>query len=367
MAMVPTTRGQITVNLPDRATIFELTLTSPSEGWLVGAVFNPDFRTTQSSLILRYRDDAWQPVDDPLPNAFLDGIAMVSPLEGWVTGYNRVTGESYLLHTDGGPWKPVALPFQPTNGSYYGGIRMLSPDEGWLVVNPASGWKGDYRESLLLHYQRGVWTPVTVPVPLVWDFAPVGPDDLWVVGNASTRSAYRKDSTLAHYQGGRWTTGPAPDHTLFHTLRMLSPTDGYAMGWQPRTDPWFRNSDPPAVVLRYDGKAFHPVDTGADPAAQALELFDDVDGWAFVKAENPPGSAWRANDVITKAQRKIGPDWHVVDWPFTDIIHVSPVVRAVPGEYWAAAQYALLPEISDNFHWELLHFTGGRWHEYPPR
>jgi hypothetical protein len=367
MAMALTTPGQITVNLPDRATIFELTLTSPSEGWLVGAVFNPDCRTTQSGLILRYRDDTWQPVDDPLPNAFLDGIAMVSETEGWVTGYNRDAGESYLLHTDGGPWKPVALPFRPTNGSYYGGIRMLSPDEGWLVVNPTSSWKGDFRESLLLHYQRGVWTPVTVPVPLVSDFAPIGPDELWVIGNISTRPEHHKDSTLAHYQNGHWTTTPAPDHALLHTLRMLSSTEGYAIGSQPPPLGWMWRSPPPSAVLRYDGKAFHPLDVGADPAAQTLELFDEVDGWAFVRTENPPGSALRANDVITRAQRKIGPDWHTVAWPFTDINYVSPMVRASPGEYWAAANYAMPPESMGDFHWELIHFADGRWHEYPPR
>jgi hypothetical protein len=291
----------------------------------------------------------------------------VSPLEGWVTGYNRVSGESYLLHTDGGPWKPVALPFRPTNGSYYGGIRMLSPDEGWLVVNPASGWKGDHRESLLLHYQRGVWTPITVPVPLLWGFAPIGPDDLWVVGNASTRSAYRKDSTLAHYQRGRWTTTPAPDHALLHTLRMLSPTEGYAFGWQSRSDPWFGHSEPPAVVLRYDGTIFQPFDPGADPAAQTLVLFDEADGWAFVQTENQPDRSLHGNDVITRAERKIGPNWHAVAWPFTDVTHVSSMVRAVSGEYWAAAHYVVPPPVLGSSHWELLHFTGRRWHEYPPR
>src|SRR5258708_11854500 len=198
----------ITVDLPERATIFELAMTSPTEGWLVGAVFAPDHRTLQSGLIMRYHDHEWRPIDDPLPTAFLDGIAMVSPDDGWVTGYDQSKSQSYLLHYTGDHWQPVAVPFQPSGGQYYGGIRMLSADEGWIVVNPASSWKGQI-ESLLLHYRHGAWTPVTVPTPLVWDFAPVGPDDLSLVGNASTRgpdrrdstlAPHRRDSTLAHFQ-----------------------------------------------------------------------------------------------------------------------------------------------------------------------
>jgi hypothetical protein len=192
----------ITVDLPERATIFELAMTSPTEGWLVGAVFAPDLRTPQSGLILRYHDHAWRPIDDPLPAAFLNGIAMVSPDEGWVTGHSQSKSQSksqsYLLHYTEGYWRPVGVPFQPTGGQCYGGIRMLSADEGWIVVNPASSWKGQI-ESLLLHYRHGAWTPVTVPTPLVWDFAPVGPDELWLVGNASTREPDRRGSTLAHF------------------------------------------------------------------------------------------------------------------------------------------------------------------------
>lgn len=355
----------ITVDLPERATIFELAMTSPTEGWLVGGVFAPDFQTLQSGLIMRYHDHAWRPVDDPLPTAFLDGIAMVSPHDGWMTGYNQSQTHSYLLRSSGDHWLPVAAPVQPTGGKYYGDIRMLSSDEGWIVVNSASGWRGQI-ESLLLHYRHGTWTSVAVPTPVVWDIAPVAPDDLWLVGNASTRGPERHDSTLAHWQRGRWTTQPAPDHALLHTLRMPSATAGYAVGWQPQYG-WTGGSRPPAVVLQFDGTAWHPIHTGADPAAQHLVLFDDTDAWAFVRT---PGAPPRANLVVSAVQRTAGrmaSPWQAVGWPFTDIIHVGPMVREAPGEYWAAAEYVAPPERAEDFHWELLHFADGIWQEYPPR
>ena len=359
----------ITVDLPERATISELTMTSPTEGWLVGAIFAPDFHTLQSSLIMRYHDHEWRPVDDLLPIAFLDGISMVSPDDGWVTGYSQDKSQSYLLRYTGGHWRQVAVPFQPTDGKYYGGIRMLSGDEGWIVVNSASGWRGQI-ESLLLHYRNGAWTQVAVPTPLVWDFAPVGPDDLWLVGNASTLGPHRRDSMLAHFQQGQWTTTPAPAQVLLGALRMQSAAAGYATGWQPQPPRWNRSSPPPAVALQYDGVAWQPIQTGADPAAQKIVLFDQTDAWAFVRTLPEPQYPPLANDIVSAAQHTASTmdmPWQIVDWPFTDIISIGSMVRAAPGEYWAAAHYQVPPGAEGDFHWDLLHFADGAWHEYPPR
>lgn len=366
-AMHQSISKSITVDLPERATIFELTMTSPSEGWLVGGVFAPDFHTLQSGLIMRYHDHAWRPVDDPLSIAFLDGIAVISPDDGWVTGFSQDKSRSYLLRYVDGHWRQVAVPFQPTGGSYFGGIRMLSADEGWIVVNPERSWRGQIR-SLLLHYQNDTWTPVTVPTPLIWDFVPVGPDDLWLVGNASTKGPHRNDSTIGHYQQGQWTATPAPGRALLGALCMQSATTGYATGWQPS---FSRGAlPPPAVVLQDDGTGWHSIQTGADPAAQEIVLLDRMDAWAFVKVHPKESDPRWPNDVIATSQHASGTldlSWQNVDWPFTDITHIGSMVRAAPGEYWAAAHYAVPPYADGDFRWELLHFVDGAWHEYPPR
>lgn len=363
--MALSTATSIAVELPERATIFELAMTSPTDGWLVGGVFAPDFRTLQSGLIMRYHDHVWRPVDDPLPPAFMDGIVMVSPSEGWVTGYTQDQTQSYLLRYSGDHWQPMAVPMQPTGGKYFGGIHMFSRDEGWIVVNSASGWRGQI-ESQLLHYHHGAWTLLGVPTPVVWDFAPVGPDELWLVGNASTRRSERHASTLAHWQRGQWTTMPAPDHVLLHTLRMQSASTGYAVGWQPEYAST-GTTRPPAVVLHFDGTAWRPIESGADPAAQHIVLFDDSDAWAFVHTAAEP---LRHNPVISAVQRTeqgIAGTWQSVDWPFTDVIHIGPVARVAPGEYWVAAQYGTPPEREQDFHWRVLHFAHGVWQDDPPR
>jgi hypothetical protein len=354
----PCTPKQIKVNLPARATIFDLTMTSPTEGWLVGAIFNTDFRTTQAGMILHLSHCEWQPVSDPLPNAFLDSISMVSPTEGWVTGYT-MSGNNYLLHYTHGHWQQVTVPYQATDGSYFGGIKMLSPDEGWIVIGSKSSFQPPIW-SLLLHYQHGIWSRVTVPTPTVWDIAPVGPDELWIIGNSSTLN--RQDSTLAYYHAGQWTTTPAPDHVLLASLLLLSPTDGYAIGWQPQPTNANPVPPPPAAVLQFDGAAWKPIQTGANVAAQTVVLFDHTDGWAFVQ---PPGSAGLPGNVpIASAQHEVGGHWQNVPWPFTDAIGIRPVVRASPGEYWAAAQFQIGPPTEGDFYWGVLHYVQGTWTAY---
>lgn len=369
MTMARKVQDTITVELPERATIFELVMTSANDGWLVGAVFAPDAETLQSGLIMRCHDQAWRPIDDPLPVAFLDGIAMVSTEEGWATGHSQDKRQSYLLHYSSGHWRQVATPFQPADGKYYGGIRMLSPDEGWIVVNSASSWRGQI-ESLLLHYYGGSWVPISVPTPVVWDFVPVGPDDLWLVGNASTLGPKRKDSTIAHFQQGQWTAVPAPEHVLLGALCMPSGAAGYATGWQPHPPYPTGPSQPPAVVLAYDGTTWTPLQTGADPVAQEIHLLGSTDAWAVSKTRPKPLDGPSPNDVVSAVQHTTGAldqPWPTVDWPFTDIIHLGPIVRAASDEYWAAALSQTLPLGKDSFRWELLHFAAGSWREYPPR
>jgi hypothetical protein len=99
-------------------------------------------------------------------------------------------------------------------------------------------------------------------------------------------------------------------------------------------------------------------------------LFDQTDAWAFVKTQPEPLAPPLPNDVISSVQHTastIDLPWQTVDWPFTDIISIHSVVRAVPGEYWAAAHYQVPPGAEGDFHGELLHFADGAWREYPSR
>jgi hypothetical protein len=283
---------------------------------------------------------------------------MVSPTEGWVTGYT-MSGDNYLLHYAHGHWQQVIAPYQATDGSVFDGIKMLSPDEGWIVVSSKSSFQPPIW-SLLLHYQHGTWSRVTVPTPLVGDLSPVGPDELWIVGNSS--SLKRQDSTLAHYRAGQWTTTPAPGHVLLNSLRLLSPTDGYAIGWQPQPANANPVPPPPAAVLQFDGAVWKPIQTGANVAAQTVVLFDHTDGWAFVR---PPSSTGvPINPPIASAQHEVGGHWQTVPWPFTDAIGIGTVVRASPGEYWATAQFQIGPPTFGDFHWGVLHYVQGTWTAY---
>jgi hypothetical protein len=366
-----------------RATIFQLTMTSPTDGWAVGGIYAPsNDPARRAGLILHYHEQQWWLVDDSLPVAILNSIAMVSPSDGWVTGSNLSRNgqrqvQSFVIRYTGDHWQPVEVPFQASERSYFGGIKMWSPDEGWLVVESTSSWEPPIW-SLLLHFQRGTWTQVVVPIPTVWDFAPVGPDELWIVGNPST--LHRQDSMLAHYHQGQWTTMSAPDHVLLRTLYMLSATAGYAIGQQPEPRGrgiWPRDPDPPAAVLQYDGSTWSPIEIGADRQAQEIMMFDEGDLWAFVRTPTPP-PPFRANDMVSAAQHSVGRrvgsggsgvrwELQAVDVSFSDLIRIGPAMaRAAPGEYWARADYVVPPKRHENFHLGLLHFVDGAWQQYQP-
>jgi hypothetical protein len=141
--------------------------------------------------------------------------------------------------------------------------------------------------------------------------------------------------------------------------------------YQPRTPARPGQSGRPHVLLHYDGTTWSPIVTGADPEAQQIVVFDEGDLWVFVRTPIPPPPI-RMNDLVSAAQHTVGRredrwQWQAVDWPFTDIISVHSMVRAAPGEYWAAAYYGVLPERAENFRWGLLHFVDGTWREYPRR
>jgi hypothetical protein len=68
----------------------------------------------------------------------LDGVALVSPTEGWAMGFNR----TFLHYTDG-RWSLAA-----SHHDNLFGLTMVSATEGWAVGNGPFG-------DTILHYTTG--------------------------------------------------------------------------------------------------------------------------------------------------------------------------------------------------------------------
>lgn len=101
-------------------------MVSEADGWILGG-------GEIESIILRYRDGAWQKVDVP-QGYTLTAMDMLSAEEGWFIGIKGI------LHYRGGEWQI----FDNPRGSGFATIVMLNGNEGWAV--------GDG----ILHYKRSV-------------------------------------------------------------------------------------------------------------------------------------------------------------------------------------------------------------------
>jgi anti-sigma factor RsiW len=367
----------IQANLPAHASLNDLTMTSATDGWAVGGVReSSSVDAPTRTLILHFSACHWTEVGPSVPGTSLTSISMDSPTDGWITGPTYTTSR-VLLHYTGGQWHRVADPIAASAEVTYMQIRMLSPTDGWLVASgsvSANDPGGDW----LLHYHNGAWTRVDAPNTQITDIAPVGPDELWVVGHPNGPD--QRGGILAHYLAGKWTIPyHAPGYILLSSIRMLSPTDGWATGEAYPVDDatgeanYFEGYAKPAI-LRYDGTTWRGI-SPTNPHAQRVSIFGDDEAWAFqvVHRTSDPDPI---NLTISLAQYEDGGWWRTVKMPANDFSSILALSRVSAGEYWAIGTYqtyqAFTPLPGSNgggggyaFEYPvLLHFANGIWTQY---
>ena len=347
---------KITLRLPAHAELYQLEMTSPTDGWALGRTVSlaDSGDQTTNPLLVRFSQCRWAPVPDPLPgaNADLHNISMTSATDGWAAG-SEASGASQrcvLLHYTGGQWQRAALPPQIPGSSGCNQIRMFSPNEGWLLAQWDVPGDDGLPPEHLLHYVNGVWTLVESPISEMFDVETVGPDDVWVGG---LRPPAKDDPNrietidMAHYAHGQWTT--------FHLavggagwIHMNSPSDG-----------WLVSATTPTQVLHYDGSAWQqtPFSNLLSPNNGTI-VFDANDVWTFTYGLTPSTAL-----PINNMRHEVGGQWQTVPWPFPDDFVRPPFTRVAPGDYWAIGVHetGTDPIIK---RWVLLHYAGGAWHEY---
>jgi hypothetical protein len=159
----------------------DIDMLSPDDGWAI---------SWQTFAILHYTGGVWQTVAHAAGQPL--SIAMVSPSEGWVGGFDAATQSSFLLRYDGHAWKSVTLP--SVASSEIDRLAMLTPTEGWA-------FGADHNASFGLavwHYSNGAWHRQSV----AYGGGPSGvsfpsPTEGWL-------SNY--SNTLLHYANGTWTS-----------------------------------------------------------------------------------------------------------------------------------------------------------------
>jgi photosystem II stability/assembly factor-like uncharacterized protein len=126
--------------------LYSFAFTSAEDGWAVGMLPNTDQHRPSEvdGLLMRYHNGVWeqQPLlKDPFGSSSfsLNGVAMLSPQEGWAVG-----NEGVMLHYVNGVWERAP---SPTSEDLLL-VTFASASEGWAI-----GANGT-----MLHYQYGAWS-----------------------------------------------------------------------------------------------------------------------------------------------------------------------------------------------------------------
>jgi hypothetical protein len=338
----------------------DLAMTSPDTGWAVGAT--PDTLSmdpTYHSLILRLSDCRWEPFGDRLPNAQLQSLAMVSLAEGWAAGVQG--GKPLLLHYQNGAWSAVTPP--PTGDIFrFLLVRAGTNGEVWVVGNtPSSPAAYGSFGIAILRLSGGQWKRIETPFVDAPDIAPVGPGDAWIIGMKKT-SVTLGFEELAHVRSSSLVSETPFDGTIALTqLRMLSPTDGWAMGAMVtgNADTQGEALVSRPIALHFDGAKWAEVSTGASADAHTVDVLGQESAWSYTTKGVP--------EFIISTQRQVAGQWRDVPWPFKDIQSFSRLTCVTQDDCWAIGFY-LWPATGEitgkNYAWLLLRYATGAWHQY---
>jgi putative zinc finger protein len=348
---------KIQASLPDHTLLNDLAMTSPGTGWAVGAT--PDTlstTTTYHSLILRLSDCRWEPFGAGLPNAQLQSLAMASLAEGWAAGAQGQ--KPLLLHYQNGAWTAVTPP--PTgNTTSFLLVRAGTNGEVWVAGLSPSEIAGKIGIAIL-RLSGGQWTRIETSFTEVYDIAPVGPGDVWIIGR-KTPSATVSFEELAHLQDSSLVSeSPLDGRIALEHLRMLSPTNGWAMGVMGQGGDTADNPQPSrALALHYDGVKWIEVSIGASAAARKVDVLGQGTAWSFTTKGVP--------EFIVSTQRQVAGQWRDVPWSFKDIQSFSQITCVTQDDCWALGFYLwrVSGEVTSiNFSYLLLRYTNGAWHQY---
>ena len=154
-------------------------------------------------------------------------------------------------------------------------IGMSSETDGW-AMGQAMGQNGGSSEDpgYVLHYTDGRWAQVR-NTPLKADINAIkmlSPTDGWAIGNH-----------VYHYDGVSWREVSLPVSTQFNAIAAISPTDIWIAG----DGTWSGVPDGNATILHYDGKSWMRQATPRLSdyfSITSLSMVSPNDGWAVGSA-----------------------------------------------------------------------------------
>lgn len=242
---------------PDHGAILQISMLTPSDGWATQLAQDTLKSTSPRFALLHFDGTAWSPADTA--GMQLITLSMLSPSEGWAAGEDGV-----IAHFQHGKW--TRWPTKAPSEVDY--ITMVSPTDGWmsgLVPGPdIEPTNYSLHHIFMLHYDGGDWRPVTFPtlpdLRYVYSEDPnattsdanmpsalagismVSSTEGWAAGDIQGRV-----STLYHYSSGKWQLSPFAVNQSLSKIKMVSAGEGWAIG----ASRYVVNDNEAAVILHY--------------------------------------------------------------------------------------------------------------------
>jgi hypothetical protein len=240
-------------------------------------------------------DDALRLTISPLP------IPPRSPRRSWrlATGaaslatvlvISLLAGLIFMSH--GRPQSAISKYTTPTPSIVPGSqvsltaVGMSSATDGWAMgYQMQAGGNGGSSDDFayVMHYTGGRWIQAQASIRArITAIKMLSPTDGWAIGNR-----------VYHYDGTSWREIHMPVNTQFNAISAVSPSNIWIVGGSTPVIP----SDGRAVILHYDGNGWFPQPTPSVPYSFSLNdiaMVSATEGWAVGTAEGVPDSQGNA-------------------------------------------------------------------------
>jgi hypothetical protein len=224
------------------------------------AVGTFDRRQKRRPLIEQFDGAAWSIATLPpvgRRDARLTGIAALSASDAWAVGSGgRDDTAPLMLHWNGVGWSLVSTP--KVRGSLFTeplSLAAVSPSDVWAV---GASYDAQLRYQPLAEHWNGVkWSIVPVPSPgagyLLMGVTADAGNDAWAVGGSDMGGG----PLAEHWDGSSWSIVAVNHPPDFDELQGVTASSAGVFAVGP-------NQDRPALVERWDGTAFQPMETAPE-------------------------------------------------------------------------------------------------------
>ena len=240
---------------------------SPTDGWAVGY---RQLAGTFTPLLYHFDGKTWTPTTIPLPAAaqrsqvvMLTGLSFRAPDDGWAVG-GYTPSASLLYHFDGKTWTLSTQSF----GHIIQKVQVISNGEAWASFNPGE------QSNTVLHYDGTTWHEEAFTTTLSVQqeaLAMISPQEGWLIGTTSS-----KQSVIFHYFQRKWSAQQQIDNVALTSLSMASADEGWAVGTMANTASL-------SVLWHYSHGQWQsaPLPANWTHSIDALDVRSTTEGWAF--------------------------------------------------------------------------------------